>query len=229
MNDRQKRLKAMLGVCIGLLILAVFAWVVYPKYNDLSEKADAATKAKNESVATLKKAQKLDPKDINARLANLQARIPSSLELPNVINRIDDLAVANNLIWLQGTPEDVAATNGTTTVTTVPNGTGQSATAAPQLDRHDFSIVVRGSMPDFLKFMAGMTDKSIGRIIVINALDVTYKTDQGPDVIEATLKLQVVGWKEGSNIDSKGCTEVDGQSDQSSNNPDCNQTNVGNS
>lgn len=219
---KNSKLTLLLGLCVGVLIFAFFAMVIYPKYSDLSAKADEATKAQNKAKAQLKAARALDEDDINTRLANLQARIPSSLELPNVILRLDELATSNNLIWLQGTPEDVSVTQNGEVV-----DPGQSATEAPQLDRYDFSIVVRGTMTDFLKFVHGMTDQSIGRIIVITALDVQFNAQDGPEAIEATLKLEVIGWKDGATIDSSGCITSDGTVRESTvDDPNCNRTNV---
>jgi Tfp pilus assembly protein PilO len=219
-----RRLTILLGVCVGILLLAFFAMIVYPKYTELSDEADKATKAKNEATAKRKAAEKLDPEEIEASLANLQAKVPSSLELPNLINRIQELAQAQNLVWIQGDPEDVSVVQETT------NGAapGQEATQAPQLETYDFSIVIRGSMADLLKFIQGMTDESIGRIIVVTALDVQFNAEDGPDAIEATLKLEIKGWKDGGSIDPSGCIEEEGSTtptDQQDN-PNCNRTNV---
>lgn len=224
MNARERRLSLILSLCVGVLLIAFFAMVIYPKYKEMDKKADEATTAKNKAEAALNAAKKLDPEDITTRLSNLKARIPSGLELPNAINRFDDIADANNLIWIQGTPEDVStiAANGATAPVA-----GQSNIIAPQLDRHDFTIVVKGQMPDFIRFMADMTDESIGRIIVINSLDVQFKTDEEVDAIEATLKLQVIGWDQGGNIDSKGCLDSQGHIKSGlENDPNCNQTSV---
>lgn len=224
MNARERRLSLILSACVGVLLIAFFAMVIYPKYQEMDKKADEATAAKNKAEAALKAAKQLDPEDISKRLSNLKARIPNGFELPNAINRFDEIATTNNLIWLQGTPEDVStiAANGATAPVA-----GQSNIVAPQLDRHDFTIVVRGQMPDFIHFMADMTDKSIGRIIVINSLDVQFKTDEGPDAIEATMKLQVIGWDKGGVIDSNGCLESDSSSkSDSANDPNCNRTTV---
>lgn len=204
MNQRERKLTLLLGLCTGVLVIAFFVLVVFPKYQELDKKADEATKAKNKAEAELAAAEKLDPKDIERRLTNLKCRIPSTLELSNVINRVDEIAVANKLVWLQGTPEDIS----TLTAGTAP-AQGQTNTIAPQLDRHDFSIIVRGAMPDFVRFMSDLTDTSIGRIIVINNLDVQFKNEESADSIEATLKLQVVGWKLGADIGSERCVEVE--------------------
>lgn len=228
---RQQRLFIILAVAVVLLLGAFFYGIIYPQYTSLSDKADVATAAKNKATSDLAAAEKLNPDKINARLANLQARVPSTLELPNAINRIDEIAVANNLIWLEGSPEDATVAN---TAAAAPAAaaaapaTGQTATVAPQLDRHEFTIVVQGAIPDVVKFMAGLTDKSIGRIVIINSLDLQFKSTDDANVVNATIKLQVIGWKEGSNIDSSGCLKADGLSNsaQGTDNPDCNQTTV---
>lgn len=207
MNAREKKLGMMLGICVGVLVLAFFALVIFPKYQDLSAKASAANEAKEKAEAELAAAKilKKNQKDIERRLANLQCRIPQSLELSNVINRIDEIAVADKLDWVQGTPEDVTTLNaqGETTVSQ-----GQTNTIAPQLDRHDFSIVVEGNKENLIKFMNDLTDMNIGRIIVINNLDLQFDKDKGPDAVNATMKLQVVGWDKGANISSEKCVDV---------------------
>jgi len=207
MNAREKRLGLILTACVGVLLIAFFAMIVYPKYTELSEKADQATSAKNAAEAQLAAAKKLDPEDIDKRLGNLRARIPSTLAISNVIVRVTERAVNSNLVWLQGTPVDESAE----AVANAAPTAGQTATLAPQLTRYDFSIVVKGQMPDFIKFMSDLTDTSIGRIIVINSMDIQFKSDEGPEAIEATLKLQVLGWDQGAEISADGCTKVDGE------------------
>ena len=223
MNAREKRLSLILTACVGILLIAFFAMIIYPKYLDLNEKANQATSAKNVAEKQLSAAQKLNPKQIDKRLGNLRARIPSSLAISNVIVRVTERAVNSNLIWLQGTPVDESAS-----VEEADPTAGQDATLAPQLTRHDFSIVVKGEMPDFIRFMSDLTDKSIGRIIVINAMDVQFKSDEGPDTIEATLKLQVLGWDQGAEIGPDGCTTQTGKN-ISGDDPKCNLTNLPNS
>ncbi len=208
MQQREKKLGLLLAICVGVLVLAFFAMIIYPKYTELSDKADEATRAKNAAEAQLAAAKKLDPEDIDKRLGNLRSRIPSTLAISNVIVRVTERAVNSNLVWLQGTPVDESAE----AVANAQPTAGQDATLAPQLLRFDFSIVVKGQMPDFIKFMADLTDKSIGRIIVINSMDIQFKSDEGPDAIEATLKLQVLGWDQGAEIGADGCTRVDGTS-----------------
>ena len=208
MNARERRLSLILSLCVGVLLIAFFAMVIYPKYKEMDKKADEATTAKNKAEAALKAAEKLDPEDINTRLSNLQARIPSGLELPNAISRFDDIADAKLDLatrYSRRCKYDCSHRSNC-------SGCGSNNIIAPQLDRHDFTIVVKGQMPDFIRFMADMTDESIGRIIVINSLDVQFKTDEEVDAIEATLKLQVIGWDQGGKIDSKGCLDSQGHS-----------------
>ncbi|HQZ14754.1 MAG TPA: hypothetical protein PLT55_02825, partial [Acidimicrobiia bacterium] len=192
---------------VGVLLIAFFAMIIYPKYTELDTKADEATAAKNVAEAQLSAAKKLDPVEIDKRLGNLRARIPSTLAISNVIVRVTERAVNSNLVWLQGTPVDESAE----AVANAAPTAGQDATLAPQLTRYDFSIVVKGQMTDFIKFMSDLTDKSLGRIVVINSMDVQFKTDEGPDAIEATLKLQVLGWDQGAEIGSDGCTKTPGE------------------
>lgn len=224
MNSRERRLSLILSLCVGVLLIAFFAMVIYPKYKEMDKKADEATTAKNKAEAALKAAEKLVPEDIAKELNNLKAKIPNGFELPNAINRFDEIADANKLIWKQGTPEDVSTISETGQAAPV---AGQSNIIAPQLDRHDFTIVVEGQMSDFIRFMADMTDESIGRIIVINSLDVQFKNDEEAGNIEATLKLQVIGWDQGGDIDSKGCLDSEGHIKSGlKNDPNCNQTSV---
>ncbi|MFN8016390.1 MAG: hypothetical protein U0R17_07295 [Acidimicrobiia bacterium] len=225
MNEKEKKYTLVLAVVTGFLIIVFFAMIIWPKFQDMQSKADEATKAKNAAEAKLKMAKGLKPKQIDTRLRNLKARIPSTLALSNVINRITEKAQSRNLIWLQGTPVDESAQANTGQT---PAPTGQTITIAPQLKRYDFTIIVKGQMPDFISFMSDITDKSIGRVMVINALDIQYKSDEGPTAIEATLKLQVIGWDKGADISSNGCTQTDGTTSDP-NSPDCNQTNVVNS
>lgn len=216
---REKRLSIMLAACVGLLFL-VFLWmVIKPTWSNMSSKADEQTRLKNKAEAELREAKSLDPKEVQAKLDNLKSRVPNSLELPNVIARVSGLASQNQLVWLSGTPTEAS---------TDVNGTPTEATAAPQLDRHDFTIVVSGSNSNFLSFMAGLTDKNIGRIIVIDSVDVQFKPDAGPDAVEVTLKLQVIGWSSGSSIDADGCAQesISGDSKYTSDDPKCNTTNV---
>ena len=228
MNKRERKLSFLLIICVGVLLLAFFAMVILPQYQAMSKKADEATVAKNNAEKALKTAQELKKKEknITTRLANLKARIPSSLELSNVINRIGERAVQNNLQWLQGTPETTAvATPAAVADPAAVQGDAQAITEAPQLNRHDFSIIVQGSMDDFIQFMADLTDKSIGRIIVINSLDVQFQS--GKQLIQATLKLQVIGWDQGADIGSDGCiTDTGTPTTNNPNDPACNRTAV---
>jgi|GEM_PF-3365230 len=227
MKGREKRLTFMLLGCMGLLFLVFLGMVIYPTYKDMSSKADEQTALKNQAEAQLKEAKSLDPDEVKAQLVNLKSRVPNSLELPNVINRITDLATGNNLLWLSGAPAQAASTTAATTDTTVTPSAAET-TQAPQLDKYDFTIVVNGDINDFVSFMAGLTDKSIGRIIVINSLNLQFKPDLGPNVVEASLKLQIIGWKSGSSIDSQGCTQetLSGTSEVDTNDPKCNTTDV---
>ena len=207
MNAREKRLSLILTACVGVLLIAFFAMIIYPKYTELDKKADEATTAKIAAEAQLKAAKQLDEPEIDKQLGNLRARIPSTLAISNVIVRVTERAVNSNLTWLQGTPVDESAE----AVANAAPTAGQNATLAPQLTRYDFSIVVKGQMLDFVKFMSDLTDKSIGRIIVINSMDIQFKNDEGPEAVEATLKLQVLGWDKGAEIGSDGCTKETGE------------------
>lgn len=224
MKARERKLTVLLSICVGVLILAFFAMIIYPKYTDLSKEADEATTAKNKAEAELAAAKKLDPDEIDKRLRNLKARIPASFELSNAIVRVGERARESNLIWSQGTPIDQSAVADPNAA--VQNAGGQTSTIAPQLTRYDFTIVVEGQITDLIKFMSDLTDKSIGRVIIINSLDVQFKNDEGPDKIEATLKLQVVGWDKGADIESQGCTENSEGSKGAADDPDCNRTRV---
>ena len=224
MKAREKTLTLLLSLCIGVLLIAFFAMIIFPKYQEMDKKADEATAAKNRAESALAAAKKLDPDEISKQLSNLKARIPSSFELPNATFRIGEVAEANNLLWKQGTPEDqstVAAPTGAAAPTA-----GQTNIIAPQLTRYDYTIVVEGQMTDFIKFMSDVTDKGIGRIIIINSLDVQFNNDEGVGVIEATLKLQVVGWDKGADIGSDGCTDTGQTGSNNADDPNCNRTSV---
>lgn len=219
MKARERKLTLILSVCLVVLFVAMYILVVVPKLSDMNTKASDAEKAKNQAEAALSAAEKLDPKDIDKRLGNLKARIPSSIEISNLTYRISEKAVANNLIWLQGDAKTI-----TTDTATAAPATGQTNTLAPNLTTNDLTIVVRGQMPDFIRFMSDLTDKSIGRVIVINSADVQFKTDEGPDSIEATLKLEVIGWQDGGDINSDGCAKVGATGTPED--PNCNRTTV---
>ncbi len=223
MKTREKKLGSLLLLCAGVLLIAFFAMIVYPQYQKMSEKADVATAEKNAADAKLRKAEELkkNEKEIGARLTNLKARIPSSIEIPNLIVRLDERAAANNLTWLQGDPAEA------NTLAASSAGTEQANTLAPQLTRYDFTMLVQGSKSDLIRFMSELTNKNIGRIIVISNLDVQFKPDAGPDAVEATLKLEIIGWDKGADIESSGCTAKTG-SESIENDPNCNRSTVDN-
>ena len=97
MNSREKRLSLILTACVGVLLIAFFAMIIYPKYTELDTKADEATAAKNVAEAQLSAAKKLDPVEIDKRLGNLRARIPSTLAISNVIVRVTERAVKSRM------------------------------------------------------------------------------------------------------------------------------------
>lgn len=219
MNTRERKLTSILLLCVGVLLIAFFALIIFPQYQEMSEKADVATEAKNAADAKLAKAEALkkDEKEIKTRLTNLKAKIPSSIEIPNLLIRLDERAAANNLTWLQGDSQDTS-----TLAASSETAAAQPNTLAPQLTRYDFTMLLQGSLTDLTKFMAELTDKSIGRIIVINNVDIQFKTE---GTIEATLKLQIIGWDKGADIGREGCTEQS-NTDNSSEDPNCNRTTV---
>lgn len=209
---KNKKLNILLGLCVLLLLGVMYYLLVWPKIVELQDSAREAERAKSEAQAKLKEARSLDPEEIDEKLSLLRARVPSSLELPNLIFRLDELAKSSNLQWTQGNPEDI-------TVRATQNQSAQSETEAPDLlEKYDLSIVVSGNINDLNKFIQGMTDISIGRVVVINSLDLQFSATEDPLGVEASFKLEVIGWKDGASLTTQGCIEGDnnklGSSDQ---------------
>ncbi len=197
-----KKLTAMLLVCLALLFVIVYSLTVYPRIIDMKDRADAASAEAKIAKDKLEEARNLDEDDIDQRLGNLRSRIPSSLELPNLIVRLDALARDTELTWITGNPEDITVrAQQQETQTQSPEGESEL------LEKFDLSITVQGDINNLIKFMQGMTDRSIGRVVVIQSVDLQYNAEDNPDFVEASLKLEVIGWVDGASIDTSGCIE----------------------
>lgn len=209
--NKNMKYAIMLVLCLVLLMGLGVTKLLIPKYNSISKRADEnaiAAKAANEKLDATKG---LNKKTISAKLKKLQARVPSSLELPNVILKINERANESDLIWLEGTPEDVVASavaqgaNGSATSTVSP--------AATVLNNHEVSIKVKGNVNNLIKFLESITNKSVGRIVVITSTKISPSTGGqdgqalDPNLVEAEIKMNIIGWVEGANIDDAGCIE----------------------
>jgi Tfp pilus assembly protein PilO len=214
---KNAKLTVLLIICVALLLGLGTLKLLYPKYTDMSKKADANEKVAEEANAKLDLAKGLNPKSINTRLSKLKARVPNSLELPNVILRINQKANESSLLWLEGTPEDVTAITNAAATTT--DATSAVAPIAPQLNIHQVTIKVRGDVNNLVKFYAMLSDKSIGRIVVVTGTKITPVTAENQvatNQIDAEITLNIYGWIDGSNIDISGC-----EKDTSVSDPDC--------
>ncbi|MBP9115353.1 MAG: hypothetical protein KBF89_03320 [Acidimicrobiia bacterium] len=215
--NKNRKLTIILMACVLLLVgLGVFKLLI-PKYNEISKRADENSETAKVANDKLELAKSLNPKSIEKRLKKLQARVPNSLELPNVILKINERADLFRLQWLEGTPEDVIALDSIPSAPSakpVPANPNSTVTpSAPQLDNHEVSIKVRGNMNDVIGFLESITNKSVGRIVVITSTNITTIGDveggqsADPNLVEVEIKMNLIGWAAGGNIDSAGCIE----------------------
>ena len=196
---KNAKLTIILISCFALLFALGIFKLLIPKYNEIGKRADDNSAIAKEANEKLDMARGLNEKSINKRLKKLQARVPNSLELPNVILKLNDVANQAELIWLEGTPEDVLAAS----TIVEPDATSTVSPTAPQLDNHEVSIKVQGDI----------TNKNVGRIIVIKSVTVTpvEATQDGVSAdisqISAEIKMNIIGWVEGADINADGCIE----------------------
>lgn len=210
--NKNMKYAILLALCVTLLLGLGVIKILIPKYDSISKRADensATAKAANEKLDV---ARGLNEKSLTARLKKLQARVPSSLELPNVILKISELANESQLIWLEGTPEDVLASS----IAAGADGSATSAVSpsATVLDNHEVSIKVRGEINNLIKFLESITNKSVGRIVVITSTKITPASTNAqdgqaidPNQVEAEIKMNIIGWVDGGNINDAGCIE----------------------
>lgn len=213
---KNSKLTLMLILCVALLLGLGIYKLLLPVYNDMSKKADANEATAKAANDKLELAKGLNEKSIKRRLTKLQARVPNSLELPNAILRINQKANETNLFWVEGTPEDVTAI---TTTNNSSDPTSAVSPNAPQLNIHQATIKVRGDIYNLVKFFAALSDKSIGRIVVVTGTKITPVEAEGAtptNEVDAEITLNIYGWESGSNIDISGC-----EKDTSVSNADC--------
>ena len=206
---KNAKLTIILISCFALLFALGIFKLLIPKYNEIGKRADDNSAIAKEANEKLDMARGLNEKSINKRLKKLQARVPNSLELPNVILKLNDVANQAELIWLEGTPEDVLAA----ATIVEPDATSTVSPTAPQLDNHEVSIKVQGDINNLIKFLELATNKNVGRIIVIKSVTVTpvEATQDGVSTdisqISAEIKMNIIGWVEGADINADGCIE----------------------
>lgn len=217
---KNTKLTVLLILCVALLVGFGAIKLLYPKYREMSKQADANEKVAKDANDKLTMAKGLNANSINRRLNVLKARVPNSLELPNVILRINQKSDEAGLSWLEGTPEDVTALSNATP--TAADASSTVAPISPQLDIHQVTIKVRGDVNNLIKFYSMLSDKTIGRIVVVTGSKITpvlADNQTSSNVVDAEITLNIYGWIEGSNIDISGC-----EKDTSQAKPDCSVT-----
>lgn len=217
--NKNTKLTFLLGLCLILLFAVIGYKFLLPVYDDWKKEADANEQIAKKANRTLDGASGLSEKKITDRLKKLQARVPNSLELPNVIKKINEKADAADLVWVEGTPEDVLAQAQNAAAATTADATSTVSPNAPQLNNHEVSITVVGNIYNLIVFMESITNKSVGRIVVITSIKVTPETSTDgqagdPDMVRTQMQLNIVGWDGGKNIDISGCLNNTANTDE---------------
>lgn len=166
-----RNMKVMIGVLVALLLFAG------PGRISLGMRAKALKQASETRAETAKVKERIQlanvtqahRADLAAKLADIEARLPSLRDLPGYIDAVSQ-AIGGTISWESGTTADAAAPGPAgvtaTTVPTPPTDASAQLAAAPGLGTVAITIVTSGSYLDVANAVEQL--RAMTRLVVID-------------------------------------------------------------